>query len=364
MQSINILMIGADLTSNGGIASVIKCYYHEWQKDKDAFDIILLKTNYYKDKKLIFEIFIFFKAFFMAWVILTTKKINIVHIHSSSGIGFFREAIFVVLSKIFSKKVIFHIHASRFNEFFTCRNKFLKIYIHQILKISDLILTLCYDWEGKLKNYYSKIKVQTLHNPVTIENKSYIIKPKKDTKLQVLFLGFLIRTKGLYDILEIAKKCYDNNIDDVLFKIAGKGDLEHEMINYINENRLNEIVEYAGWVTGKRKIELLENSDILFLPSYNEGMPICILEAMSNYLPIISTRISGIPDLVINNFNGYLCDPGEIEKFFNILLKIKNNKQLIEKLGNNSYEHVKHFGSDRVFNKLKQIYYDTISKTD
>lgn len=360
MKKINILIVGADLTSNGGIASVIKCYYREWQKYNDNINLSLLKTSYYKDKKPAFEFFLFIKAFLKACIIITRKSIHIVHIHSSSGYSFFRKSIFLILSKLFLKKVIFHIHASRFYDFFLSKNMFLKFYIYQILKLSDLTLTLCYDWEERLKNYYPDVKIQTLHNPIEIKPKAYIKSTEACDILKILFLGFLIQSKGILDILEIAKRFSANDINDVKFIIAGKGDLENTLKDNIDKYCLNKIVKYVGWVTGSRKVKLLKSSDILFLPSYKEGMPISILEAMSYSLPIISTRISGIPDLVTHGLNGYIYNPGQINKFYNKLIELYYNRNQLYILGQNSLKRAKLFSSDIIFENLKAIYYNIL----
>jgi glycosyltransferase involved in cell wall biosynthesis len=358
MKKINILIIGADLTSNGGIASVIKCYNREWKKYCNNINLYLLKTSYYKDKKPVFEIFLFIKAFLKAYVIITKKSIHIVHIHSSSGYSFFRKSIFLFLSKIFLKKVIFHIHASRFYDFFLTKNIFLKFYIYQILKLSDLTLTLCYDWEKRLNNNYPDINIQTLHNPIEIVPNAYIKSTESSDVLKILFLGFLIKSKGILDILEIAKKFAANDINDIKFIIAGKGDLENTLNDIIEKYCLNNIVKYVGWVTGSRKAKLLENSDLLFLPSYNEGMPISILEAMSFSLPIISTRISGIPDLVIHGLNGYIYNPGQINQFYKKLIELYYNRNQLYILGKNSLKRSKLFSSGIIFKKLVEIYFN------
>lgn len=356
MSTLKILMIGADLSSNGGIASVVKCYYREWQKNRNEIEIIFLKTSYYKDKKAAYEFFMFFNSLLKALFILTTKKISIVHIHTSSGFSFLRKSFFVIISKIYLKKVIFHIHASTFYNFFLNKNSLLKFYIHKILKISDLIITLCHDWEVKLKTKYSNINVITLYNPIVIRQRAHRKDYEQANSLKILFMGFLIPSKGIFDILKIAKKLYDINVNNIKFIIAGKGELEKALIKFINANSLNEIVKYVGWVADQKKYDLLESADIFLLPSYNEGMPISILEAMSYSMPIISTRIAGIPDLVNNGKNGFLCNPGQVDEISKIILFLNNNKSLLNAMAKNSYERSKFFASDIIFHKLKAIY--------
>ena len=352
-------MIGADLTSKGGIASVIRNYYLENLKSDNKIKIFLLKTNYYKDKNILAEIMIFFKSFFNACILM--RRMHIIHIHSSSGPSFIRKSLFLILSKILNKKVIFHIHSSNFDDFFFNRNTLLNFYIHKILHLSDLVLTLCSDWEIKLRKTFSGINIKTIHNPIIISDFSHSKTQKLNGKnFQILFLGFLVPSKGIFDIFEIIKFFLKNSEINIQFIIAGKGDLENYVIDSIKKYKLNKIVKYVGWVSGVEKQKLLENSDILLLPSYNEGMPICILEAMSYSLPIISTKIAGIPDLVSNDFNGYLFEPGQIEQFYQALLNLYKNRQLVLRLGRNSYKKVQSFSTDKIFKKLIRIYLEIL----
>ena len=77
---------------------------------------------------------------------------------------------------------------------------------------------------------------------------------------------------------------------------------------------------------GKEKDRLLRESDIFFLPSYNEGMPMSILDAMGYGLPIVSTDVGGIPKIVHNGENGHVCEPGDVQTFSNALMNILMNR--------------------------------------
>jgi glycosyltransferase involved in cell wall biosynthesis len=113
-----------------------------------------------------------------------------------------------------------------------------------------------------------------------------------------------------------------------MFYIGGKGETE-KLIRIIHKNNLNKIVKFIGWVSGKKKIECLNKTDVFILPSYYEGLSISILEAMSYGLPIISTCVGGTPEIVEDKKNGLLIDPGnKLQLLDAIFYALKNQKEL------------------------------------
>jgi polysaccharide biosynthesis protein VpsI len=119
---------------------------------------------------------------------------------------------------------------------------------------------------------------------------------------------------------------------------------------------LEHCIEILGWIDKKDAHEVISNFDLFFLPSYKEGMPISILEVMSAGLPILSTSIAGFPELVINNYNGFLSHPGDIESFLKKINWMIDNYDQINKYRENSKNKIIEFSSDNFFNELIRLY--------
>ena len=109
----------------------------------------------------------------------------------------------------------------------------------------------------------------------------------------------------------------------------------------LQQKGIEKNVVFPGWVRGEEKDKLLRESDLFFLPSYNEGMPMSILEAMGYGLPIISTPVGGIPKIVHNGKNGYLCEAGDVQAFSNALIEILTNDESRKRFANFSMEIVR-----------------------
>lgn len=354
----NVIMVGADLTSNGGIASVVKSYYRCYENNHSTlFQLDLLKIGYNKDRNKLAELGILITSLAKFIVSLIQNKYRIVHCHASGRISFYRISIFILLSKIFNKKIIIHLHASNFYEFFLADNYIRQKYIKYILSKCDKIISLCNDWTQKLYDKYRFNTIVTIANPIDINTVNIEDREiQSNHKLRVIFVGFIVERKGIKDILTVAKKLKENNITNILIQTGGKGDLTEFLVQQIEENGLQKQLEYIGWLDENNRNKFLLNSDVFFLPSYREGMPISILEAMVHKLPVISTNIAGIPEQVIDGHNGYLFAPGDVDGYYKTFLKLLNNPEHVLELGTNSFTHVKHFYIDRIFNQIINIY--------
>lgn len=280
--------------------------------------------------------------------LIFNRNIKLVHIHTASNRSFMRSAIFVRIAHCFHKKVLIHIHGGRFMIYYNRKTSF----VEKIINKCDGIITLSTEWESFFKDKFPSIPVYVLENVIAPPE---IIPTKNDDVLHLLYLGLITRQKGIYDLLEVIS---ENHIDlkgKLMLHIAGNGETE-QLTNLITNRKLNDCVKYEGWVNGLRKTELLNACDVFILPSYNEGLPISILEAMSYRKPIISTPVGGIPSVVDHEINGILFTPGDHTELKNALNTYINNPQLINSHGDESAKRVAPFLPENVANKLSAIY--------
>ena len=158
----------------------------------------------------------------------------------------------------------------------------------------------------------------------------------------ILFLGELGRRKGCYDIPEVIKRVKEK-IPNVKCIMAGAGsETDEEAIKkLIREKNIMDNIVFPGWIREAKKDKALKEADVFFLPSYNEGMPMSVLDAMGYGLPVVSTNVGGIPKIVHNGENGYCCDPGDIQGFTNYLVLLLSNDQYRKQAGKQSQKIVK-----------------------
>ena len=140
------------------------------------------------------------------------------------------------------------------------------------------------------------------------------------------------------------------------FWIGGDGDIEQ--INAIlKDNPYKNAVKLMGWITGEQKVSALCQASIFLLPSYQEGIPMSILEAMSYKLPVISTHVGGIPELIEDGVNGYLIHPGDIDSLEDRINKLIQSKSLRIRMGESGYQRfLADFQISILLKKLETIY--------
>ena len=285
-------------------------------------------------------------------LLLFDRRIKILHIHGAAKASFYRKAVFIKMGKRFGKKVILHQHAADFKEFFRQNNN--KQQIINTINLCDKLIVLSQSW----KVYFASIgiaeeKISVLNNIVFPPEKP--VMRTGDEKLHLLYLGEISKRKGIYDLLNVLKVNKDYFDEKIMLRIGGNL-VDGDINLFITENHLSSLVKYEGWASGAKKTECWEWADVYILPSYNEGLPIAVLEAMSYSHPVISTNVGGIPEVLHSYETGILIEAGDQDRIKNALIFFIENPEKISEYGKNAYQTVQPFFPERVFEKLENIY--------
>ena len=340
-----ILMLGPARTVKGGMTSVVDNYFNYGLNQK--VDLKYIETINDKNKFLKALKEIKGKIEFLTNV----KKYDIIHIHMASRRSTFRKGKYVRIAKKFNKKVILHIHGAEYKIFFNECNEKQKKYVIKTLNLADKIIVLSEEW----KEYFSKLvnpkKIVVIYNSIVLPEDF-----KKDLETQkLLFLGRFGKRKGIYDLIEVVSKLIVNYPN---LKLYAGGDGEIEKVEAMIKNKnMEKNVQLLGWVTGREKERILKEASFYVLPSYNEGMPMSLIEGMAYKNVCISTDVGGIPKVINNNVNGVIIKPGDKEKLYSALKKLLDNGELRQKLSNNARRTVEEkFNIENNIEKLIDLY--------
>jgi len=151
-----------------------------------------------------------------------------------------------------------------------------------------------------------KANVKTIYNGVNFAKFSVADKPSRKS-LKLLFIGNLIKTKGVFELLMAAKKLANEKVDFEL-SIIGKGPEANNLTSYIVANDLTASVKLIGAVAHEHLDQWFAKSHALILPSYREGVPNVIMEALATGTPVVATKVVGIPEVIKHEENGILLD--------------------------------------------------------
>jgi glycosyltransferase involved in cell wall biosynthesis len=338
-----ILVIGPN--AKGGISSVINSY-----ESYGLFDGNIIRLASYRGGNIVKRLVVFAMSLIRYfWILFTNKNVKIIHIHSATDGSFVRKYIVFKIAKMFEKKVIFHIHCAVFDKFYNNSSTFVKNRVKEVLDNSNVIIVLSDYWKNVVSQISTNKNIKILYNPCMVKEFEKIT----TEKINVLFMGRVGKRKGVYDIIEAAKLITNPNIEINLY---GDGETP-EFQKLIQENNLQNIIKLKGWVSSDTKDTAFKSSDIYILPSYEEGLPMSVLEAMAYGLPIISTPVGGIPDAVEDCVNGFLVQPGNYKALVEKINLLTNDKELNHKMGQESFKKAKEkFDINVIIKQLKEIY--------
>ncbi len=343
-------MVGTDFGSKGGMSAVINVYLRSGLLDK--WKILYVQTHRDGSKRL--KLITAIGAWWRVLIKAASGKLAGAHIHVAAGASFWRKSLIVLPVFFLRAPVIFHIHDGEFSSFYWSRCGVVARYlVRQILERS-YVIALSKSWVDELKVIAPKAVVVCIPNPVeltpVVDRDS-----RKTDSITVLFLGRLSKEKGVFDLLEAFAAIRNTSIKWKLI-LAGNGDLERAR-KLANDLGLSAKVEFMGWVGPKKKAELLSIADVLVLPSYFEGLPMAVLEGMASGLPVVSSRVGGIPDVIEDSVNGLLFSPGDITALSHCFEKLGADFPFAKKLGRAARLRAENdFSVPVVIERLEKLY--------
>lgn len=358
MQKMRILMLGESLDRQGGIVSVEKLMLQQAPNEMEISHIPTLPNG-----SALLKILVFSQALGMLCWRLLQQEADIVHIHVSERGSAFRHAITTMIAWLLQKPVILHTHSADFHVFYANLPQAIKSLLSWIFGKSTRFIVLSDSW----KNYYidnlglKKEQVCVLSNPVKFPTQ--VFQRIITQKVHFLFLGRIGERKGAFDLIQAFAAIPDEQKRNADLIIAGDGDTERAK-SLVEELNLDEYITILSWVNEQQRDTLLAKADVFILPSYNEGLPMALLEAMSWELPVITTPVGGIPEIVIPEQNGLLVKPGEIQDLSIAMQCLINNSDLRQRLGKNARDSVKSFDVNQYMTYLSKIYHSILIKSN
>ncbi len=336
-------------SGTGGIRSVTEGFQRDGVFDCWNVDLVHTARHGSLPKKLME----FVKAFFRVFKLIVQGRVALLHCHVSMGNSFWRKSIFAILCRRFGIPVILHLHAGRTKAFYDLLSSFSNCLGSQQLTAATTVLVLSETWRSFVLEVAPKANVVVLPNYVEVPK--HIKASRKGSQINVLFLGLIGENKGVYNLLPAFAEAV-KNVPQLFLRIGGDGEVDKARA-LAHELGLESHVEFLGWVGGNEKNELLRDADIFVLPSYNEGLPVSLLEAMSWGIPVISTTVGGIPDLVEDHVNGYLISPGDRLALQSLLEQLACDPAIRDRIGSAARESIqRQYSKEMVLPKLTALY--------
>lgn len=294
-------------------------------------------------------------ALWLDWIkLIKTRPKTIAHIHTCSGFTFFLDSVLVCLAKLRGVPVVLHVHGAKFDQFVDGLNPALFGLARWICRRCEYIIVLSDSWKIELSKRMGQQRFAVVENGVPI-NPILSRNSQDENLVNILFLGNLTERKGVLDLLAVMSE-----VDHAVLHVVGgeeqPGMLETVM-HMLQDPKLNGKVIYHGVKYGQDKQQFLRDADIFVLPSYAEGLPISLLEAMACGIPVIVSGVGGIPAVVTHEQEGFLITAGNRQQLSTALNKLINSPSLRERMGQASRKRCQEqFSIDVAADKLLSLY--------
>lgn len=282
-----------------------------------------------------------------------------VHVNMAERLSMFRKGALITFCKFLGVPVILHLHAAQLHHFYKSLPAPLKALTRWFFANASHCIVL-----GKVSEAFVRDQLQVPQNKISIVINGV---PRSDLPRRVynhqepfrfLFLGNLLERKGVQDLLRAfaVLKHTLNSERPVILHLAGGGDVPHYQA-LASKLELSSDVIFEGWCDQVKASGLLSLADVLILPSYDEGLPLVILEALSSGVAVICTPVGEIPTVLTHEKNAIFVDPGDINGLSGGMQRLMNDPKLRQSLeisARNIYES--NFSIEHFFKNVAAIH--------
>ncbi|MFZ1989504.1 MAG: glycosyltransferase family 4 protein [Alphaproteobacteria bacterium] len=317
-----VIHVGTSLETRGGISAVLKVILGG---SEEKLSHIVTHCDGSVLKRIM--------TFMRGWIALVRSLLSgapaIYHIHSASYGSWARKSICVLTVRLFRRPMILHMHGGGFKKFYETKVGPLgRVCVRGILRSADAIIVLSPEWAEFFKELAPRVAVVVIPNAVAIPPRLDEAHWSGTHAWRIACLGRLWERKGTWDLL----RAFAQLEQSAELSLAGDGEIERAR-SLAQELGVAERVKLLGWIDAETRAQVLSEAHIFALPSYVEGLPMALLEAMSYGLPVISTPVGGIPTLIKHGVNGILIEPGDVISLQQALRHLMTNPNEAVRLG-------------------------------
>lgn len=273
------------------------------------------------------------------------------HLHTAPGWHFRRDSIYMSAALATRCPLLLQLHGAGFDAYYDGASDAERLAIRFFLRRAACVAVPSESMRTWVRGIVRDANVQVVPHPVAVEGKS----TTEERPNVILFLGRLDASKGILDLLE-AVAGIRAVIPDVRLACAGDGN-RIGVARYAERLGIADAVKFTGWVGPSGKRALLETAAVFALPSYEEALPMSLLEAMAAGVPPVVTPVGGVPEVVVDGLSGLVVAPGDKASLQRALQKLLIERRLGAKLGAAARESVRaRFAPERALPVLEEIY--------
>lgn len=341
-----ICQIGPGKDMPGGMLSVIEGYLESpYLKEFEQVHIVTASST--NKRKC------FLRGITRYIGLIIKRDVKLAHLHMSERGSCYRAIILIFVSRLFRIPVILHSHGGEVESWYASIKEVQRKIFCFAMERCTAVVVLTPGWKKYWGNIVEDNKIYVIPN--CIPSRRHVERGYLNSgKLNIVFLGYIGEKKGTFELLRAARILKDRKIDFCL-RIGGNGEID-KCKTLIEQLKLQDEVIIYGWVTGEKKEEILNLSDVLVLPSMYESFGIVLLEAMVHQLPVICGSNGYSKELISEGIDGYIAESGNADSIA-AMIALFNDRDILKKFGESAYKKaMEEYSTEHVMCELKELY--------
>jgi len=275
---------------------------------------------------------------------LRSQRFSIVHIH------FGGRAVVHLVRGVTKAKIIRHLHGRILEGRSLSPVSFSGRGVDAVVAVSESVARCVVD--AKARTIYAGL-------PVPSETPS---RQPVGPEIVIGTAGRLVELKGIEYLLS-AVAALRHDFPNLRLEIAGAGPLREKLESFASQAGLGDRVKFLGWIDDIQAV--LSRWDIFALPSLEEGFPIAALDAMAAGLPVVATKVGGVPELIEDGTTGWLVPPRDIESLASRLRVLVSDRELRVRMGAAGYARIRdHFSTAHMIENFERLYEELLSSRE
>jgi len=343
-EKARLVMLGAAPETRGGVAAAVEAYRADGLFKRWPIDYIATcsASGYRADAAL------FWNAVRRFGELAGRHRRLVVHAHLAQRAAFWRQSAFAGLALALRRPLILQLHGGGYEGFHDACSTPARAWIRYLLENAACVIAPCESLRSWVRRIARDARVVYVPSPVTPPREAADMATRPNV---VLSLGRLERDKGVFDLLDAAA-----SVPDMRLVLAGDGD-RAPVTQYAERLGIRDAVKFVGWVGPAGKRALLETAAVFALPSYAEGMPASLLEAMAAGVPPVAAAVGGVPEAIVDGTSGFLVPAGDTAALARHMRKLLLDRTLAARVGAAARESVRlRYSAERVIPLLEDVY--------